>query len=155
MVIAVLAPVLVYIWPPPPRGVKNAWIPVVLQGGASLDTLADLTPAAFTAKVGQAYVLQDGGGTNQVGDWSFGGFMVKSGGQIVALSDTCTHLGCSVQYFSGVKQYHCPCHGSEYNVLGVVIHGPAVANLDHYKWKRGEAGQLLIYGVSTPDNPTG
>ena len=126
-----------------------------LQGGVALSGLEELAPIFFSAAIGEAFVLIDGGGTNLPGDWSFGGFMVKHGNQVTAISETCTHLGCSVIWVSGPKQYRCPCHGSEYSVLGDVVHGPAIAPLDHFAWKQGPNGELLVWGVQTPHTPTG
>lgn len=53
--------------------------------------------------------------------------LVKQGGQVFALDDTCVHAGCSL---SGGKvegrSIVCPCHGSQYELdSGAVINGPA------------------------------
>ncbi len=50
-----------------------------------------------------------------------------SAGQYVAFSGTCTHAGCQVQFVNG--QFHCPCHGSVYDIQGRRIAGPAPQNL--------------------------
>lgn len=50
-------------------------------------------------------------------------------GQFKAFSSVCTHQGCPVTMFSGVKMI-CPCHGSEYSITdGSVLMGPAPAPL--------------------------
>jgi nitrite reductase/ring-hydroxylating ferredoxin subunit/uncharacterized membrane protein len=53
--------------------------------------------------------------------------LVKQGGQVFALDDTCVHAGCSL---AGGKvdgrSIICPCHGSQYELdSGTVINGPA------------------------------
>jgi cytochrome b6-f complex iron-sulfur subunit len=37
----------------------------------------------------------------------------------------CTHLGCTVEWKSDVNRFICPCHGSEYDLIGRVEKGPA------------------------------
>ncbi len=51
-------------------------------------------------------------------------------GGYLALWWRCTHLGCTVPWVAGEKQFHCPCHGSLYNTKGEVIGGPAPRPLD-------------------------
>lgn len=53
--------------------------------------------------------------------------LIKQGGQVFALDDTCVHAGCSL---AGGKvdgrSIICPCHGSQYELgSGAVINGPA------------------------------
>jgi nitrite reductase/ring-hydroxylating ferredoxin subunit/uncharacterized membrane protein len=53
--------------------------------------------------------------------------LVKQGGQVFALDDTCVHAGCSL---AGGKvdgrSIICPCHGSQYELdSGAVLNGPA------------------------------
>lgn len=42
-----------------------------------------------------------------------------------ALSATCTHMGCLVQWNSAETSWDCPCHGSRFGIDGKVLHGPA------------------------------
>ncbi|HTG82870.1 MAG TPA: ubiquinol-cytochrome c reductase iron-sulfur subunit [Geobacteraceae bacterium] len=48
----------------------------------------------------------------------------KKGGDIVALSAVCTHLGCIVQWQKENEQFLCPCHGGLYTADGAVVSGP-------------------------------
>ena len=41
----------------------------------------------------------------------------------IAISLTCTHLGCTVE--EDGEGFICPCHGSRYNESGLVLEGPA------------------------------
>jgi 3-phenylpropionate/trans-cinnamate dioxygenase ferredoxin reductase subunit len=50
-------------------------------------------------------------------------------GAVHALSPTCTHLGCQVEWNSAEKSWDCPCHGSRYGPTGTVIQGPAKEDL--------------------------
>ena len=49
-----------------------------------------------------------------------------------ALSATCTHQSCTVEIQSGNPPLFCPCHGSEYSISGVAVHGPARTSLRVY-----------------------
>ncbi len=42
----------------------------------------------------------------------------------LAFQSTCSHLGCSVKWEAGDKQFKCPCHGGLYNEQGEVVSGP-------------------------------
>jgi cytochrome b6-f complex iron-sulfur subunit len=55
-------------------------------------------------------------------------------GQFRALSARCTHLGCVVQYQeSPVPHFGCNCHGSQFDMNGVNIAGPAPKPLPPYR----------------------
>lgn len=48
----------------------------------------------------------------------------KKGGQLVALSAVCTHLGCIVQWEKDKQDFLCPCHAGHYSPDGEVTAGP-------------------------------
>ncbi|MFH0960190.1 MAG: Rieske 2Fe-2S domain-containing protein [Pseudomonadota bacterium] len=43
----------------------------------------------------------------------------------VALDDRCTHLGCKHKWNPEKQIFECPCHGSEFDIRGAVVRGPA------------------------------
>ena len=53
-------------------------------------------------------------------------------GGFLALSRTCTHLGCSVPWVEKEMKFACPCHGSVFGINGNVINAPAPRALDIY-----------------------
>ena len=53
-------------------------------------------------------------------------------GDFRALSATCTHLDCIVQYRSDLKQIWCACHNGLYDMKGRNISGPPPRPLDEY-----------------------
>ena len=54
-------------------------------------------------------------------------------GGFLALSRTCTHLGCTVPWVAKENKFICPCHSSEFDIRGEVISPPAPRALDVYK----------------------
>jgi len=64
----------------------------------------------------------------------------------VALSSTCPHLGCRVDWRAKEKDYFCPCHNGVFDTTGKAVSGPPAdsgQNLLEYPL-RVEAGLLLI-----------
>jgi Rieske Fe-S protein len=52
-------------------------------------------------------------------------FLVWDGDRTIkAMSATCTHLGCQVQWDGKDKKFRCPCHGGVYAPDGSVLEGP-------------------------------
>ena len=69
------------------------------------------------------------------------GDIVRAGGEVVAgyrdddgaltaVSPTCTHLGCRVNWNTAERSWDCPCHGSRFAPSGDVLQGPAVHRLE-------------------------
>jgi len=51
-------------------------------------------------------------------------------GTLHAVSPTCTHLGCQVNFNRAERTWDCPCHGSRFAPDGSVLQGPAVHRLE-------------------------
>jgi len=51
-------------------------------------------------------------------------------GGFLAISRTCTHLGCTVPWVEETKAFACPCHGSVFDIAGSVMNSPAPRALD-------------------------
>lgn len=60
-------------------------------------------------------------------------FLSRQGdGGFLALSLTCSHLGCSVIWESDTEKFICPCHSSSFDKAGNVLSTPAPRALDYY-----------------------
>jgi cytochrome b6-f complex iron-sulfur subunit len=58
------------------------------------------------------------------------GYVVRTEAGLLAMKQTCTHLGCAVQWNADADRFQCHCHGSEFDRHGVVLDGPAPRPLD-------------------------
>jgi Rieske Fe-S protein len=147
-VVAVVGPILVYVWAPPAKGQRKAGLKVSLQD--DVDSIPPQTAVGFNAPNGSAFLMATGGGGNSAGDPAFGGFVVNpgAGAPVEVFASRCPHLGCSFAFDTNSKSFKCPCHGSQFNLRGEVIHGPATAPLAKLAWKKGDSGnQLIVDGL--------
>lgn len=54
-------------------------------------------------------------------------------GEYRAMSATCTHLSCTVQYRKDVQQVWCACHNGTYDLNGRNVSGPPPRPLEQYQ----------------------
>jgi Rieske Fe-S protein len=66
--------------------------------------------------------------------------------EFVALSTQCTHEGCPVKPPVG-GIITCPCHGSQYDLEGKVLRGPAQFALTRYQTSFDARTRRLIVGL--------
>lgn len=72
------------------------------------------------------------------------------GPRFYAVTSVCTHQGCTVGlYRASLGVLLCPCHGSEYNPDGTVVHGPAPLPLTNYPTQYDGVGALTIQLLRT------
>lgn len=145
IMVAIVAPILVYIFPPTGNS-KNQQLKVKLD--KSLSDLKDGQGIKFEAPKDTAFYTASGGGANAIGDPAYSAFAVKVDGKTHVWSSTCSHLGCSIQLNDGAKRFDCPCHGSEFNLDGSVLKGPAAAPLAKLNWQ-GTGQEITVEGLST------
>ncbi|HPF51686.1 MAG TPA: Rieske (2Fe-2S) protein [Draconibacterium sp.] len=69
-------------------------------------------------------------------------FIVISQSETKVYSAHCTHLGCRIDKMEG-NRLICPCHGSEYDLNGKVMKGPAYKNLTELKAQISEDGKTI------------
>jgi Rieske Fe-S protein len=68
--------------------------------------------------------------------------IVKLNNAIEVYSLVCPHLGCTINLTE--ELFKCPCHGSEFDLNGIVIKGPANKNLKILTYKI-EGDVIIIY----------
>jgi cytochrome b6-f complex iron-sulfur subunit len=87
------------------------------------------------------------GSVTAIGPGGF--FLVRlDQGEFLALSRTCTHLGCSVGWEEKEHRFLCPCHGTAFDRQGEVLGGPAPRPLDTYPVSLEDG--IVRVTVSTP-----
>ena len=69
-------------------------------------------------------------------------FIIVSKDKTRVFSAHCTHLGCKIDKMDG-ERFVCPCHGSEYDLDGKVLKGPAYRNLAELKAQLSEDGKTI------------
>lgn len=142
--VAGIAPILVYVWPPAPPGQKNAKVKATPD--TPLSDLQENDAVRFKSPDNAGFYMQDGGGDNSKGDIAYSGYAVKAGSQTLFFAVNCSHLGCSINWVKDKTRFECPCHGSRFSVEGQVIHGPAAYPLSHLKAEPQPDGTLLVDG---------
>ena len=71
-------------------------------------------------------------------------YLTRIDGEVVAISETCTHLGCRVPWCDSSSQFECPCHGSIFNRAGEFRAGPAPRGMDRHPIEVQDDGLIYI-----------
>jgi cytochrome b6-f complex iron-sulfur subunit len=80
-------------------------------------------------------------------------YLTDVNGEIVALSEKCTHLGCRVPFCESSGLFECPCHGTQFNRAGDWVAGPAPRGMDRYTVEVAEDGFVYINTGERVDGP--
>lgn len=71
--------------------------------------------------------------------------IIKNKEKIKIFSSKCSHLGCRINNVND-NVLTCPCHGSQFNLNGSPVKGPASKNLTELKFKiDSKQNQLIIF----------
>ncbi|HVB98138.1 MAG TPA: ubiquinol-cytochrome c reductase iron-sulfur subunit [Candidatus Dormibacteraeota bacterium] len=78
----------------------------------------------------------------------------KDPGDLFVIHAKCTHLGCTPDWLPNQHIFHCPCHGSEYDINGVNFAGPAPRPMDRC-WiaKQADGSIMCNKGILFVDEP--
>jgi cytochrome b6-f complex iron-sulfur subunit len=79
--------------------------------------------------------------------------IIRHGNKIGAISMVCQHLGCTVA--ASNTGYDCPCHGSKYDDMGNVTHGPALVQLFWFDITLTPSGDLQVDKSKKFQDPLG
>ncbi len=71
-------------------------------------------------------------------------WLVQTDAGINALYKICTHLGCIYPWSDASSVFACPCHGSQFQLNGDWIAGPAPRNLDRFRFVVKDANGVEI-----------
>jgi cytochrome b6-f complex iron-sulfur subunit len=113
-----------------------AWVGAlgVLAVETAISLLNFLKPAASGGFGGLVYAGKveefPVGSVNRVLSGRF--FVVSTEQGLIALWQRCTHLGCAIPWAESEGQFHCPCHGSLFDRMGLVTGGPAPRPMDTF-----------------------
>jgi len=107
--------------------------PSVFQIGRTEDFLSSEPPDAYGVISIDSRFKQD---------YRF--YVVREASRIYALFARCTHLGCTVNWFPGLRIFKCPCHGSEFHSDGREFAGPAPRPLDRLKISLDSEENILV-----------
>lgn len=121
----------------------GAGLGLIACGSSTPEVTADgnsltLTYARFPA------LAATGGGVIVAVKGGFPLAVVRTGEMTaVALSATCTHAGCTLDYQADPQQLHCNCHGADFSLDGAVVHGPAIIPLPLYTATPGDSAVVV------------
>jgi Rieske Fe-S protein len=66
-------------------------------------------------------------------------------GEVIALSQKCSHQGCTVAWDATAMQFKCPCHAGVFDAMGRVLSGQPVRPLERFDTRlQGDDLQVLI-----------
>ena len=78
-------------------------------------------------------------------------YIIKTGDKLGALSAICPHLGCTVPWNPGRKEFVCPCHGGTFSPDGTRVSGPPRRSLDSLETKVSGGKLMVKYQTFRPD----
>ena len=115
-------------------------------GGEDATAPAPPAPVEVTAdeirvRLSRVPALAAVGGSLVVGEASVIVLHVAAG-DFRAFTNVCTHAGCGISQFVAAR-LRCQCHGSEFDVAGANVAGPAPLPLARYAVTRDAGGDVL------------
>ena len=138
----------------PANAARRRFVQVLLGGGLLASAasfiypvLKYLVPPAATDLGGDSVIAARVGELkpNSAKIFRFGSrpglLLLGADGEYRAMSATCTHLSCTVQYRGDLKQVWCACHNGTYDLAGRNVGGPPPRPLELFDVHvRGEEG---------------
>ncbi|EFJ13061.1 hypothetical protein SELMODRAFT_424962 [Selaginella moellendorffii] len=111
----------------PPASLTSAQM-LAQEVGENIEGFKNVLPGQGLTKLTVDSILLDEGAIIQEG-LNKEAVYRDSSGNVQRYSAICPHLGCAVKWNPSDKTFDCPCHGSQFDVQGVVVNGPSPTNL--------------------------
>jgi glycine/D-amino acid oxidase-like deaminating enzyme/nitrite reductase/ring-hydroxylating ferredoxin subunit len=110
----------------------------------NLTTIKNLAEYVAPGEVGSFDEIEPGHGSIvRQGLKKAAAYRDESGG-LHAYSAACTHLGCHLHWNSFEGCWDCPCHGSQFDVDGAVLNGPAIHPLEKVSIESKEKRSKIV-----------
>jgi cytochrome b6-f complex iron-sulfur subunit len=75
-------------------------------------------------------------------------FVGRDSNGVYAMTTTCTHAGCDMSSGQAIStRIVCGCHGSQFDLNGDVVNGPANSPLVHYAVSVDASGAITVHGT--------
>jgi Rieske Fe-S protein len=133
------------------RPTASSWMPLVPDDIPTTEhfvtTLARLgeQPVPFRAGGVAGYLVRNEG---EYGD--------PTAGPVMALSATCTHMGCLVNWERADRLFRCPCHGGAFSAVGMAVTTPSavryLAPLPRLQTVIDSAGNIFVRVPAQPSS---
>jgi cytochrome b6-f complex iron-sulfur subunit len=108
------------------------------NGSSAPEPVGDVT-------AGNVSSLQEGTVKSVLGSAVFVG---RDSNGVYAMTTTCTHAGCDMSSSQAIStRIVCSCHGSQFDLNGDVVNGPANSPLVHYAVTLAADGTITINGA--------
>ncbi|MGI9614198.1 MAG: ubiquinol-cytochrome c reductase iron-sulfur subunit, partial [Acidimicrobiales bacterium] len=142
-----------FLWPPPGGGFGSK---------VNVGRIPDIEAAIlagdgfFYVPEGRMWVTEYPGAALAKAATTYSFYPQVSGGLeagVVALFQTCPHLGCRVPECATSQWFECPCHGSKYNQVGEKKGGPAPRGMDRFPMTVTAANELIVDTGSVIQGP--
>ena len=63
-------------------------------------------------------------------------WVLERGGELIAMSTVCPHLGCAIDFDKEGDRFVCPCHDSYFDLDGTATEGPSPRDMDRLELVR-------------------
>jgi cytochrome b6-f complex iron-sulfur subunit len=147
---------LAFLWPPPGGGFGSK---VNVGRIPDIEAAIQANDGFFYVPEGRMWVTEYPASALAKAQSAYSFYPVVSAGLeagVVALFQTCPHLGCRVPECVTSQWFECPCHGSRYNQVGEKKGGPAPRGMDRFPMAVTASNELIVdTGVIIQGPPIG
>lgn len=127
-----------------------------LLAGCMNDKIREKPAKIITGKVNIGPARQYPAGTVSLAYMEAHGIAIANDSDtVIAIRPVCTHAGCAAPWHEELNKFVCPCHRSTFNLLGLVLTGPARKPLPEVIAQKNDDGTLTVdldklYAIAIP-----